>query len=132
MKIWNQYGSEHSMNLVMIGSFKQVRDAELAKLLIDELIERVRNEPRKEYDSDPKEARFSAPMLHFLSGAHLSTLGAAELEQFAYDVHTDINGNRVILKTDESEVSAFMKVLVEKGARVEVYSAHDYPDEPKK
>lgn len=28
MKIWNGYGSEHSMNLVLIGKFKQEQDAE--------------------------------------------------------------------------------------------------------
>ena len=28
MKIWNGYGSEHSMNLVMIGRFKTVGEAE--------------------------------------------------------------------------------------------------------
>ena len=27
MKIWNGYGSEHSMNLVLIGKFKQEQDA---------------------------------------------------------------------------------------------------------
>ena len=28
MKIWNSYGSEHSANLVMIGSFKDAASAE--------------------------------------------------------------------------------------------------------
>lgn len=34
----------------------------------------------------------------------------------------------MILTTDESEVSAFLKVMIQKEAKVEVYSAHDYPD----
>ena len=66
MKIWYSYGSEHSMNLVMIGSFKQVADAEEAKRLIDELAEQVRKEPMRSYDDDPNEARFSKEMLIFL------------------------------------------------------------------
>ena len=37
MKIWNSYGSEHSANLVMIGSFKDAASAEKAKEIIDEI-----------------------------------------------------------------------------------------------
>jgi hypothetical protein len=39
MKIWNSYGSEHSANLVMIGSFKDAASAEKAKAAIDEITE---------------------------------------------------------------------------------------------
>lgn len=132
MKIWNQYGSEHSMNLVMIGTFKETRNAESAKQLIDTLIDYVRNEPPRSDDDDPRESRFSKATMDFMIGTKLSTIGASELEQFQYEVHVETEGNKVVLKTDESEVSGFMKLLIEKGARVEVYSAHDYPDEPKK
>jgi hypothetical protein len=44
MKIWWGYGSEHSMNLVMIGKFASVGEAEAAKQLIDRLAEGVQNE----------------------------------------------------------------------------------------
>ena len=44
MKIWNAFGTEHSMNLVMIGRFKEVRNAEEAKRLIDRLTEQVIDE----------------------------------------------------------------------------------------
>ena len=67
-------------------------------------------------------------MMDFLIKSHLNTVGAAELEQFLYDVSVEKKGNKVILRTDESEVSAFMKILIEKGAKVEVYSAHEYPE----
>jgi hypothetical protein len=46
MKIWKGYGSEHSMNLVMIGHFKEACDAREAKRLIDQLIERVAREAK--------------------------------------------------------------------------------------
>ena len=35
MKVWNGWGSEHSMNLVMIGRFEEVDAAKKAKLIID-------------------------------------------------------------------------------------------------
>ena len=129
MKIWNGYGSEHSMNLVMIGTFREVSDAEEAKQLIDDLTEQVRKEPNI-YDekNSPLESRFSDDMLNFFRTSKLSTIGPAELEQFAYDVSVDQEDKKVVLRTDKSEVSAFMKLLIEKGARVEVYSAHEYPE----
>ncbi len=36
--------------------------------------------------------------------------------------------DKIILTTNESEVSAFFKLMIEKGAKVEIYSANDYPD----
>jgi len=97
MKIWCSYGSEHSMNLVMIGSFKQVADAEDAKLLIEELAEQVRKEPMRSYDDDPNESRFSKEMLDFFTNTKVHSIGAAELEQFHYDVHVEQKENNVIL-----------------------------------
>ena len=91
------------MNLVMIGTFKETRDAELAKQLIDTLIDYVRNEPPKSYDDDPREFRFSKATMDFMIGAKLSTIGASELDQFQYEVHVEIEGNKVVLKTDELE-----------------------------
>ena len=41
MKIWYGYGSEHSMNLVMTGKFKDAGDAAKAKEVIDWLSEQV-------------------------------------------------------------------------------------------
>lgn len=37
MKVWYAYGSEHSANLVMIGHFKSVHDAEETKNLFEHL-----------------------------------------------------------------------------------------------
>jgi len=39
-----------------------------------------------------------------------------------------VEGDKIILTTEESEVSAFFKLMIIKGAKVEIYSAHDYPD----
>ena len=42
MKIWQGYGSDHSMNLVMIGHFKNPKDAEETQKLIEQLSEGLR------------------------------------------------------------------------------------------
>lgn len=115
MKIWNQFGSEHSMNLVMIGTFKEASTAEQVKQLLDELALQVQKEPSRPHNSDPQEARFSNEMLDFLMKARLHTLGASELDQFNYDVRVDLEKNAVVLRTDESDVSAFLKLLIERG-----------------
>jgi len=129
MKVWTGYGSEHSRNLVMIGHFREARDAEKAKELIDRLTEQVLAEPDV-YRSDAslEEHRFSEAVLELLRASNLYSLGPAELEQFSYDASARVEGSDVVVTTDEVEVSAFLKLLLDKGARVEVYSAHDYPD----
>lgn len=128
MKVWMGYGSEHSMNLVMIGRFKEAGDAEQAKQMIERLIEQVRAEPDVyQRDTSPENHRFSDEMLEFLRAAKLYSIGPMELEQFTYEVNVDVNGNEVIVTTDELDVWAFFKVLLDKGARVEVYSAHHHP-----
>jgi len=129
MKIWTGYGSEHSMNLVMIGRFKEARDADKVKQLIDQLVERVNAEPDAyRSDADPQDRRFSDAMRELLWSAELHSIGPTELEQFAYHAGVQVNGSEVIVTTEESEISAFLKVLIDKGARVEVYSAHFHPD----
>ena len=129
MKIWYGYGSEHSMNLVMIGRFKNVDDAEKAKQIIDSITESVSADVEEgllEAGNPPQ--RFSERMLEILQKAKVYIIGANEFEQFTYDVRIRVVGDKVVLTTDESDVSAFLKVLINEGAKVEVYSAHNYPD----
>ena len=129
MKIWYGYGSEHSMNLVMVGHFKQIGDAEKAKEILDSLAKSV----SADIDDGVLEAgnppqRYSDRMMDLLKKANIYIIGANEFEQFAYDYRLKLDGSKVVLTTDESDVLAFLKVLVHQGAKVEVYSAHDYPD----
>lgn len=129
MKIWQGYGSEHSANLVMIGKFKEVADATIAKQIIERLTEQVNA------DVDSKQLvigdirdRFTDEMLTLLNEVRVHSFSPLELEQFAYDVDVKLEENRIIITTDEIDISAFLKVLLDKGARVEVYSAHVYSD----
>jgi len=128
MKIWKGYGSEHSMNLVMIGHFEKVRDAEKVKRLLDQLAEQVRDDADRDPSETVPQDRFTDRMLEFLGTVELHILSPAELEQFLYEVQVDVDGNKVVITTDEVDVSAFLKVLLDRGARIEAYSAHDYPN----
>jgi uncharacterized UPF0146 family protein len=124
MKIWRGYGSEHSMNLVMIGQFKSVDDARKTKQTIDQLTEKLADK----IEVGKTRNRFEDEIFALLKDANIYTLGPRELEQFLYDVSTRIEEDKLILTTDESEVSAFMKLMIDKGAKIEIFSAHDYPD----
>lgn len=128
VKLWFGHSSEHSSNIVMIGSFKNVADATEAKALIDQIITQVRSDERAGLiEIGESTHRFSEHVRQLLEQAEIYTVSPAELEQFVYDVTIEVDSTTLVLRTDEIDVSAFLKVLIDKGARVEVYSAHDYP-----
>jgi len=129
MKIWIGHGSEHSMNLVMIGWFKDAGKAASAKQAIDRLVQQV----NADIDAGllkvgERTNEFTGSMLKTLEEVKLYSVLPAEMEQFAYDVGITVKENQVVLTTEESDVSAFLKLLLDKGARLEVYSAHEYPE----
>ncbi len=129
MKIWRLFASEHSANLVMIGRFKEVSEATKAKELIESIIAQVRaDENAGLLKIGDTSDRYTDGMRELFQKVDVYTIGPAEVEQFAYDVTVNVRGKEVVLTTDEVDVSAFLKVLVDKGARVEVYSAHGYPE----
>jgi hypothetical protein len=122
--MWHGYGSEHSMNLVMIGHFKSPEDAEKTQELIEQLSEGLRDK----IDIGTSRDRFGDDVLKLLRETNCYSLSPSELEHFLYDTHTRVEGDKIILTTNESEVSAFFKLMIAKGAKVEMYSAHDYPE----
>ena len=124
MKIWHGYGSEHSMNLVMIGHFKSSADAKKTQELIEQLSEGLSDKIGFGTPHD----RFSDDVLDLLRETNCYILSPPELEHFLYDTRVQVEGNKIILTTEESDVSAFFKLMITKGAKVEIYSAHDYPD----
>ena len=129
MKLWYGYGSEHSMDLVMIGRFEDARDAARMKDLIQRITERVNADAATGViRSDGSTDRFSDSMIEFLYREKVYHVGPAELEQFAYDVSVTVDGNAIVVRTDECDISAFLKLLIDNKARVEVFSAHHYPE----
>lgn len=128
MKLWVGYGSEHSSNLVMIGHFKDVDGAKEAKETIDRIAEQVKSEEQSgKIKVGEHNEHFSDSMLALLQQVKTFSMGASELEQFVYDVTVKVEKNDVVVTTDEIEISAFLKILIDRGARLEIYSAHDYP-----
>lgn len=131
MKIWIGYSSEHSMNLVLIGKFKQAKDAEDIADLIKKLGDQATKDDAYDIARAPAEdRRFSDGMMALIRKFELYTLAPEELGQFNFEHSVNQDGDTIRISTDEADVSAFIKLFVEGGARVEVYSAHHYPDKP--
>jgi hypothetical protein len=108
----------------MIGSFKDAPSAEKAKEIIDEITEFISN-GNDDYENAE---RYPDGMMKLLEKVGFHSIGPGELDQFRYDIRSELKGDKVMITTDEVEISAFLKLLIDKGARVQVYSAHDYPD----
>lgn len=125
MKIWKSYGSEHSSDLIMIGKFKSVHDAEEAKELLDSLF--IGLEKLIEYNLDAD--RFPEKVRSFLHSKKIYTLQPQELNQFLLDIRMSLAGDTIKITTEEHDISALQKILFDHGAKVEIFSGHDYPDE---
>lgn len=125
MKIWNGYGSEHSMNLVMIGQFKSSEDAKQTH----KVIEKLSVELDGKIDIGTNRERFGEDVMKILREIECYILSPTDLEGFLYGIRTRIEGDKIILTTDEIDVSAFFKLMIDKGAKIEMFSAHDYPNE---
>lgn len=132
MKIWNGYGSEHSANLIMIGKFKEVKDAKEALQKIEKLKDQVHKETQSgSIIVGGVTDRYSDEMLKVFRDLKIHSLGPSDLEQLAFDVSIEQKETELILTTDEVDVAAFFKILVLEGAKVEIFSRHDYPEEKK-
>jgi hypothetical protein len=106
----------------MIGHFRSKAEAEEAHDAIDRI---------KKYLLDSKESyedstRFSKPLRDLLMELEIYSIIPREIDQFNYDAKTKLEEEKIVVTTDESDFSAFLKILVEYDAKVEVYSAHTY------
>lgn len=127
MKIWYQHGSEHSANLVMIGHLKDETEATRAKEILDAIGRQVADDEQSgDVVAGSPSDRYSKPMLDLLGKLNVHSIAPQELEQFIYEVDVEVDGSELVVTTEEIDVSAFLKVLFNRGARIEVYSAHDH------
>lgn len=132
MKVWSGFGSEHSANLVMIGHFQTPEDAEVAVRQLEKLCACVSDEfDYDRYDDDPMAAYPEGPLVEMLRQLSLAHFSPEDIEHLAREQHSlERRNSRIEISTDEYDVGGFLKFLIAKRARVEVYSGHDFPDGP--
>ncbi len=113
----------------MIGHFKDAGSAAKTKQIIDWFTEQVNHDvDAGELQVGSAPQRLTERMMELFRKVNTYIIGPAEVEQFVYDVGVELSNEKIVITTDESDVSAFLKVLVDQGARVEVFSAHYYRD----
>ncbi len=123
MKIWQSYGAEHSLNLVIIGRFKEVADAEEFKSLVDKTIKFLQGQD----DFDVEADRYGSDVRDYLSEENLYSLSPQQLGHFLYDFSLEVIGNNVHVSSDD-DLHGLISLMVNHGAKIEVFSAHDYPE----
>lgn len=123
MKVWYGFGTEHSMKLVMIGNFKSEQDAIKTESLINELSEKLLDK----LEPGIIENRYTDEIRELLFGLEVYNMSTYDLNQFLFDFRIERDGHLITLRTDETEVSAFFKLMIENGAKIEMFSSHDYP-----
>lgn len=127
MKIWIGHGSEHSYNLVLIGHFADETKARSAEQKFQRLTAAAESglvEVGWEADQ-----RFTTGMLELLNEIKAWDLSRSDIENFAYEHTVERTGNDLRIATDEGEIQGFLKILIEGGARIQVYSAHEWSAE---
>ena len=132
MKVWSGFGSEHSANLVMIGHFQTAEHAQIALQQLEKLCACVQEEfDYDRFDDDPTASYPQGPLVEMLKQLNLPHFSPEDIEHLARGQESvDRRNSRIEIRTDEYDVSGFLKFLVGKGARIEVYSAHDFPNGP--
>lgn len=128
MRIWHSYGSEHSMDLVLIGTFETVSGAEAAI----ERMEALKALAEAEWSDDDwqlRDERMPDTLIKELIELKLYEMGRFDVDIYAYEHSIKRDGSTVRVWTEETEVQGFLKVLIHFGARVEVFSRHHWNED---
>ena len=124
MKVWKSYGAEHSLSLVIIGRFKEIADAEEFESLVKTLTEDLRNLSGFDIGAD----RYGPELLDYLGKKDIFCMSPQQLGQLFYERNMERQGNKIRIDSDD-DLNALVSLLVHQGAKVEVFSAHHYPEE---
>lgn len=127
MKVWHSYGSEHSAALVMIGRFKSEQDAnvfltELTKL--QETISAVMPD-YEEHGCFPKEIMEN---LYYEKIKFCYDMSPKDLDDFLLEYRIgkdEQDGSVVRMTTDDVGWAGLIKMMINAGARVEIFSEHN-------
>ena len=128
MRIWHSYGSEHSMDLVLVGTFETVTGAEAAV----ERMEALKSLAEAEWSDDDwrsSDERMPSTLVDELTKLKLYEMDRSDVDIYAFEHSVERNGATVRVWTEESEVQGFLKVLIHLGARVEVFSRHNWNED---
>ncbi|MDD4969682.1 MAG: DUF6375 family protein [Paludibacter sp.] len=117
MKIWKSFSSEHSAKLRITGTFKTVENANQAATAFNELLEK--REVGDESYPFPEEIRE-------VMNKYQVYLNRNAAEDLDYIYPLDVEGKKIVVETDDFAIQALSQVFIRYGAKIEIYSRHDY------
>lgn len=127
MKVWHSYGSEHSAALVMIGRFKSEQDANIFLAELRKLQETI-TAVMPDYE---EQGRFPKEIMDNLYHGKIRfcyDMSPKDLDDFLLDYSIDKdeqNGSVVRMTTDDVGWAGLIKMMINAGARVEIFSEHN-------
>jgi hypothetical protein len=116
------------MDLILIGTFEGVSGAEAAI----ERMKVLKTLAEAEWSDDDwrrRDERMPISLAEELAKLELYDMGRSDVDVYAMDHTVERKGATVRIWTEESDVQGFLKVLVHLGARVEVFSRHDWNED---
>lgn len=128
MRIWNGYGSEHSTDLVLVGTFETVSGAEAAADAMKAL-KALAEAGWSDDDWGRRDERMPPALATELAELSLYDMGRPDVDIYAFDHSVERTESVLRVRTEESDVQGFLKVLIGFGARVEVFSRHNWNDD---
>lgn len=127
MKVWHSYGSEHSAALVMIGRFKSEQDANIFLAELGKLQETI-TAVMPDYE---EQGRFPKEIMDSLYHEKIQfcyDMSPKDLDDFLLDYSIDKDekdGSVVRMTTDDVGWAGLIKMMINAGARVEIFSKHN-------
>lgn len=128
MRIWRSYGSEHSMSLVLIGTFETVSGAQAAIERM-EALKALAEAAWSDDDWRSPDERMPQMLVQELIKLKLYELSRSDVDIYAMDHTIKRSDSTVRISTDESDVQGFLKVLISLGGRVEILSRHHWNED---
>jgi hypothetical protein len=128
MRIWHSYGSEHSMDLVLVGTFETVSGAETAADAMKAL-KALAETLWSDDEWTRRDGRMPTTLARELAELSLYDMGRSDVDIYAFDHSVERTESTVRVLTEETDVQGFLKVLIGFGARVEVFSRHNWNDD---
>jgi hypothetical protein len=121
MKIWNSYGSEHSANIVIVGTFDNVTEAQKAKQIIDNLTDIFQKDIEKNNaNSLNGYEKFSEEMLEYIGKQGTFDITHYNVTGLLSDVAIKQEFNKISIASKDFNFQIFLNIMLQNGAKIEI------------
>ena len=72
--------------------------------------------------------QFAPDIMKFLQGKNILNLTPDELAELTFQPAIELRGKNITIRTEEIDVLSFVKILIEEGAFVQIFSTHNFSE----